>query len=373
MLQWAREDVGYTQEQAAAAIGVSLETLKRAEAGEHRLTLRQLQTAAKRYNCPIGYFYLKNRPYEKTYEPVPDFRVEPDFVGTDHYRLNLEIKKVRDRRAVFLELAETLDIEIPRFEQINTSNVRNAAKQIRERLGIRSKQISRLPISQVYPYWKSKVEQDGVLVYESQYIPDETGVIGVAIYYDVCPIILIKRGPRVNERKLFTLLHEYAHLLSGLSAINDTQSLTIRNESGDTTSIESRCNRLAAEILIPTDEVNLQRDDDVEPFELMERLSATFKVTYSTAAVALRQLGLIDQRELSDLLEMRQRETASRQALQQRKARIPRENLMRLDMGRPMFNLIRDAYSSGAIDVLDAAKILNLRVNKVEKLVSGDI
>ena len=58
-------------------------------------------------------------------------------------------------------------------------------------------------------------------VYGGLYIPEETGVIGVAISYKRCPIILIKRGGRYNARKLFTLLHEYAHLLKGQSAFND--------------------------------------------------------------------------------------------------------------------------------------------------------
>jgi len=51
--------------------------------------------------------------------------------------------------------------------------------------------------------------------------------------------------------------------------------------------------------------------------------------------------------------------------------RIPREVLMRLDLGRPMFNVVMEAYSSGVLDVFDASRILNLRVNKIDNLLAG--
>ena len=51
--------------------------------------------------------------------------------------------------------------------------------------------------------------------------------------------------------------------------------------------------------------------------------------------------------------------------------RMPRENIMRLDLGRPMFDAVLTAYSDGLLDVFDASKILNLRVKKIDKLVAG--
>ena len=58
MLVWAREEVGYSIEQAAEAIGLPVEKLEAAESEEHQLTLNQLRTAAEKYGCPFGYFYF---------------------------------------------------------------------------------------------------------------------------------------------------------------------------------------------------------------------------------------------------------------------------------------------------------------------------
>jgi len=373
MLIWAREEIGLSIEQAAEAVGVSVANLAAAESGERPLTLNQLRTAAEMYDCPYGYFYLSEPPHKKSFEPIPDFRAEPDYVGIDHYRLNLEIKRVRNRRETFLDLADDLELETKSFRLLSSSNSVNAGSLVRERLGITDSEISSLSIGDVYSYWKGKIEGDGVLVYESQYIPDVTGVIGAAIYYDIYPIILIKRGGTSNPRKLFTLLHEYAHLLKGRSAVNDKSSQTVELSDSEDVNLETACNRLAAEILIPSEKVNLAEYADLDPVAKMEYLSASFKVTYTTAAVCLKRLSLINNTELLYLFDLRSKAHAHKKAKSKKSGpvKIPRENLMRLDMGRPLFNAVLSAYGRGILDVFDASKILNLRIKKIDKLIGN--
>lgn len=371
MLTWAREEVGYTLGQAAEAISVSPETLAAAEAGEHQLTLKQLRTAAEKYECPFGYFYLSTPPYKKSFEPVPDYRIEPGVIGKQHPRLNLEIKRARDRRSTYLELAQSLDIDAPIFQRRNDISEPTIGSRIRERLGVVDAELSSLDFDNAYSYWKTKIECDGVLVYESQYIPDESGVIGAALYYPVCPVILIKRGPTYNARKLFTMLHEYAHLLLGISAINDASAQVIREPSSDRASVEATCNQLAANILIPPEKINPRDYSTLPPLSQMERLAHTFKVTYTTAAVCLRQMGLINQDEFSELLSIRRQAYELDSSKQKKDVKIPRETLMRLDMGRPMFDVVLRAYSTGLLDIFDASKVLSLRIHKIDKLISG--
>jgi Zn-dependent peptidase ImmA (M78 family) len=370
MLIWAREEIGYTIQQASEATGISEAILIAAEAGEHKLTLNQLRLAAEKYDIPFGYFYFSEPPHKNSFKPVPDFRIEPNFRGNNHYRLEYEIKKCRDNREVFLELAQSLNEEINAFKVIQPKMSGNVGSEVRERLSISDRDISSLTYDDSYNYWKGKIEADGVLVYESQYIPDETGVIGVAIFYEVLPVILIKRGPYFNERKLFTLLHEYAHLLHGKSAINDASSLTIDESVSNETNIEVICNKLAAEILVPSEKVVPDAYTKLELVEKMVLLAKTFKVTYSTAAVCLKRAKLIDYSQLQQLLALRKKEVDKRKTEVRQSPQIPREIINRLDMGRPMFNVVLNAYSTGLLDVFDTSKILNLRVNKIDRLVS---
>ena len=166
-------------------------------------------------------------------------------------------------------------------------------------------------------------------------------------------------------------MHEYAHLLKSTSAINDARSLTSNENESEIENVEAACNRLAAEILIPTEQVRLSEYHQLSSHEQMVRLAHEFKVTYSTAAVGLKRLGLIDETALTELLELRRKANQKPKTQKGEGVRIPREILMKLDLGRPMFAVVMEAYSSGLLDVFDASKILNLRVKKIDKLMSG--
>ncbi|MEX0617531.1 MAG: XRE family transcriptional regulator [Pseudohongiellaceae bacterium] len=369
MLIWARNEVGLTVEQASEILNISIASLKAAEADERPLTLVQLQKAAKEYDFPLGYFYFSNPPKEKSFEPVPDYRIAPELIGQELPKLQTEIRKVRNRRELYMDLASELGIEVPRFQYYSDARQIDPIR-VRDRLGISTLALRSMPINQVYGYWKSKIEDDGVLVYESQYIPKASGVIGAAIFYPELPIILVKRGGGDKERKLFTLLHEYAHLLMGQSAINDKQSTLIEDGRNRESSLESVCNEVASQILVPQELVDVDEYRRMEPQEMMAKLSEHFKVTYSTAAVCLKKLQLISSSSLQKLLQIRQQKHDEEQSAAGRKEiKIPREVISQLDLGKPMFNVVLRAYSEGILDVFDASKLLSLRVNKIDKLV----
>jgi len=198
-----------------------------------------------------------------------------------------------------------------------------------------------------------------------------SGVIGIAIYYDTYPMILIKRGGYANVRKLFTLMHEYAHLLIGRSGLSDASSQLIETSQTDAEIVEAKCNQLAAEILVPSEKVDPAEYSRLNPEEKMELLAKKFMVTYSTAAVCLKRRDLITGTELNGLLTLRKKAFEEKQKKTKGDTKIPRENLMRLDMGKPMFSVVLSAYESGILDVFDASNILNLRVKKIDKLITG--
>ena len=117
MLKWARDE-----------IGISEETLQLAESGKKSLTLNQLRNAAEKYDCPFGYFYFDNPPHEKTYKPIPDYRINPGHEQKEHYRLNLELKKARDHRDVFLDLLKTINQKGKIFITLKQKKAKNISK-----------------------------------------------------------------------------------------------------------------------------------------------------------------------------------------------------------------------------------------------------
>ncbi len=71
---------------------------------------------------------------------------------------------------------------------------------------------------------------------------------GFSLYFDVVPVIVVN-GADAARGGLFTLLHEYAHLLLHTGGLCDTVT-----DLGATTPdrrLEARCNAIAAAILMP--------------------------------------------------------------------------------------------------------------------------
>jgi Zn-dependent peptidase ImmA (M78 family) len=71
---------------------------------------------------------------------------------------------------------------------------------------------------------------------------------GFSIIDDVIPIIGIKRGGETPHSKIFTLFHEFGHILLNEGALCDLSEKTAIE-------VEKWCNAFSAEVLVPTAEL----------------------------------------------------------------------------------------------------------------------
>lgn len=71
-IQWAREEVGLSQEQLAKMLGCSQPTLSNCEKGKSRVHLAQLQKLAELLNKPASYFLEAMEPFNLEAEPVSE-------------------------------------------------------------------------------------------------------------------------------------------------------------------------------------------------------------------------------------------------------------------------------------------------------------
>lgn len=69
----------------------------------------------------------------------------------------------------------------------------------------------------------------GILVFETKNVA-ESEMSGCSIYYDCCPIILLN-GKNYHNRRIFTLMHELAHLIQGDSTICDVDKYNEKKHS----------------------------------------------------------------------------------------------------------------------------------------------
>jgi Zn-dependent peptidase ImmA (M78 family)/transcriptional regulator with XRE-family HTH domain len=256
MLVWARETASLSQEEVARSLGVPVERVQEWERGEDSPTVSQLRRLADKCKRPLSVFYLPEPP--QGFQALRDFRRLP---GAQDRRfspqLAYEVRAAYERRLVALEVFEDLGEAPPQLGVAGapSDDPEVMARRLRERLGITLTQQARWN-NETFRGWRDAVETAGVLVFVlggAHHQVDLEEMRGFAIAEDPLPVVVVNGKDRTPGR-VFTLLHELAHVALGQSAIeNDV-------EAGDALppparNLERFCNRVAAAVLMPRDEL----------------------------------------------------------------------------------------------------------------------
>lgn len=252
------------------------------ESGEKKPTLKQLETYAKATRTPVGYFFLPEPPEEPL--PIPDFRTmggrpvarpSPDLIEM--------VLACQDRQEWFRDYAQATGAEQLPFVGSATvdSPIVETAAAIRQKLGFDLDARRRCPTwTEALRVFIGQADGIGVLVMCSGIVMNNTHrqldpreFRGFALVDDRAPLVFIN-GKDSKAAQMFTLAHELAHVWLGQSAISDSNVAT-RNQNA----IETWCNRVAAEMLVPLEAVtgNL-RGAEALP-DTVARLTRIFKVS----------------------------------------------------------------------------------------------
>ena len=301
VLKWARERrIRLEIDHAAKKLKIESERLEAWENGTEQPTFAQLKNIAKLYKTHISIFYLSEPPTD--FQPLTDYRVLPEQLATDEeqvYRLNANIIEVFERRETLIELYELLE-EPPPEITLNVNkreDPRQAAKKIIGFLEVNRTQLQRAndPYAAL-KFWKQTVESKGILGCQTSvntHLSVELKTVrGFCIAERPFPVIVVNPKDSPYGR-IFTLIHELVHIALGESVIQNTNFEEANSPNLDP--IEVFCNQVAAEVLVPENElleiVNLET--------LQEDLSKTSKFFHVSPEVIMRRLltlGMISRR-----------------------------------------------------------------------------
>lgn len=294
MLRWARGRVGFDLQVAAKAAHVKPEQLESWEMGNGFPTFKQAQNVAHALHAPFGFFFLQQPPEEPPL--LPDLRT----VGgapVDKPSVNLldTVKHTLQRQAWYAEYQQDQGAQpLPFIAKFQTNTAPHiVANDIRQVLGVDIEQGQR----QRDDYQRELIqgaEAAGILVMRSGIVGNNTRrkldvgeFRGFAISHAVAPVVFINAADAPAAR-LFTLLHELAHLWLGSSGISNAAP-------GNTHQVEVACNAIAGEFLAPA-ETFIQAWANAAP-ELPVRLTEVAKHFHVSQMVVMRRaldLGLID-------------------------------------------------------------------------------
>jgi Zn-dependent peptidase ImmA (M78 family)/transcriptional regulator with XRE-family HTH domain len=378
VLKWARESARMTEEIAAAKVSVTVEKLREWENGTNQPTIRQAQTLAKSYKRPFALFFLPEIP--KDFQPLQDFRKS----GSKSLTTSsiFIIREIQQKQAwisdVYSENQEEKLSFVGRFN-IN-DNPQKVAKDILNTLNINPAFYkSDNPIKE----WIDAAESKGIFISRTSFIHsrlklDSRELQGFAIADPLAPFVFVN-SEDWNAPQLFTLVHELAHIWIAQTGISNEIEPDLK-EKDKFHPVELFCNEVAANALMPKEIVLNYEAKSFASSKNVFKIAKQLGVSSFALLVRALNLEIISTSEYkklkiqaeSDFAEYLRIE-AEKKAKQKEKEKPggPNYFLLQLNRNSRLFTqTVLDAFRGGYIEPTLASNLLNVQVNKFQKLES---
>jgi len=376
VLKWARESARMSEAIAAAKISVSVEKLKEWEEGKSQPTINQAQSLAKAYKRPFALFFLPDIP--RDFQPLQDFRKK----GSKELTTSsiFIIREIQQKQAWISEVyAENDEIKLPFVGRFTMNdNPQIVAKDILKTLNIDpGRYKTEIPIKE----WIDAAESIGIFISRTSFIHsrlklDAEELQGFAISDIYAPFIFVN-SEDWNAPQLFTLVHELAHIWIAETGISNEIEPQVRSKD-QFHPVELFCNEVAANALMPYEIVMGYGLDIYQNSKKV--FTASKQLGVSSFALLVRALNLklisppVYQKLKSqadiDYTEFLKRE-ADKKAKNKEKEKPggPNYFLLQLNRNSRLFTqTVLDAFHGGNIEATVASNLLNVQVNKFQKL-----
>ena len=375
LLVWAREEAGFTREEAAQRIKRPSDAIRRWEEGETQPTLRQAEALAKIYGLPFSIFSLpappQLPPLAAEYRRLPGVRA-----GAESPELRSAVRRLVQRRRIALHLyAELGDepIDFPLRAHLR-EDPEAAGVSLRAALGIPvSSQLGWESEFVAYRAWREAVEGLAVLVCQ---FPGKGlgGIRGTSILRFPLPVIGIS-SKELALSKPFTLLHELVHVALAASQ-EESPALTEVGSETHWLEVERFCETAAGAALMPKND--FAQDPDVVQqlrignwsIEAMRRTARRFRVTPTAAATRALRLGLMGPRNYSAWKNAWDAYQAAHPPRPSFAIVTPAQKAVGRN-GPLLTSLVLSALSNEQISSTDAANFLDVGFGHVETLRKG--
>lgn len=216
---------------------VSEDELRDQVSGNQNISGSALKTISSELAVPPFVLFMEVVPTLES--PIVDFRSN-NIKEIARSRVTIESIEYARRiqeRAIQFDHADNLVLSS--VEQIKSSAF---ALEIRQSLGIKDiDQIESATPSVFYAISRAAIERTGVFVLHESFPPEDGS--GFCLADTTCKIIVVNTRRQTPGRRLFTLMHEFAHAL--LRSTGTSDPFVTAN------SIEKACNQFAANFLMP--------------------------------------------------------------------------------------------------------------------------
>ena len=386
VIKWAREKAHYSLEVASKKIGVSPEKLREWESGKNYPTLTQARKVSLTYRRPLAIFYLPHPP--KDFPLLKDFRTVEGKAPKYSPPLVFLMRQIQERQVWLSQhLQEQGHNKLPFIGSISVkTSVKTAAQSIINTIWGNEKQYSDLldktrNTETLLTYWINQCERKGIFISRASNLNSRNPIPvqearGFVISDQYAPFIFINSKDSHNA-KLFTLLHELAHLWLDISGVPDHFPINYKTKKSN---IESFCNQIAAEILMPQKKIKIFSEVSgwtaQELKEFVNKHCKKFKVSSLALLVRLKSLSLIKSQIFEVLKQECIKESEQyRKNMEQRMKRNkggPPANLLKIYAnGESFTKIVFFSYKEGMLTGRETSNLLDMKLGSLEKAIES--
>jgi len=369
-LQWCCDTLGIDIDSLSKDISISHQTLEQAMKSQAVLSVKQLEKIANFFKRSLLFFIDPSKIQEEKIYSV-QFRTINNQAPIHSPKLRAFIERIEKQRRVYLGLLE--DLKEPVEENwhsklaLNTKDIKQISANIRQWLD--------LPPKYGFDELRYAVESKGILVFVSNgyngkwQIEKSEHVRGFSLYYDVMPIIVIKK--QSDGAQAFTLMHELAHLLLHKESSIDNEENFYHYQGR-----EKEANEFAGNLLIPDSFLNqidistLLRIEIVSYDSYLDGFKKKWCVSGEAILMRLLTNNMIHQKIYKDYRNYKKEQSEKIQQLESKP--IPRQYRHRepINMfGKAYVCTVLDAFHNNHITLAKASTYLdNLKITDVRKL-----
>lgn len=370
VLEWARIDAALSLQEAAEKLGFkdsrlseASEKLRAIESGEVEVSKSQLEKMSRVYRKSLLVLYSSQIP--KKQEIAMDFRKKISTVTErEESLLDTMILDYSVRQSILVgSITEDEDYRPLTF--IGSSNIQASTEIIKNLVmsvtGFHLKIYRESKtIDDAFNYARKCVENSGTFVIlagnlGSYHTTLSTDVFrGFSLVDNFAPIVVINS----NDAKgalVFTLFHEFTHLILGQSSVSN---------GNDSLEIERVCDRVAGDLLINISDYESFHLDTNADFEqaltAVEDFANKVKLSYTAAAYNLLKRKFID-KQLYERLEIYYREKyfADRREKGKEKKKGPKYQVLKnYQNGKLLTGTVSELLGDGSMTYRDASKVL---------------
>jgi len=362
IIKWCIETSGWDIPQLSKKLKVSEEIIKKWITNEKHPTLQQLKLLARHTKRSLSIFFLPSPPKEK---PLPkDYRTLPGKIGVFSPETFLAIREARRLQNIARTLLEDLGLPIKSSaEPINLDkDPREIAQEYRKKFQLNEVQRPWKNAYDAFNFLRREIEKLNIFVFQiSMPIEDARGFT----LLDEEPFVITVNSKENIEPRLFTLMHEFGHILLRESGIDTPEKSLILPEKMKFNRIETWCNEFASEVLFPQSVAKRVLEENKSRIldeETLKKLTKTYTISRTMLLYSALKLGYLSKKKYEEMVK--------RIKIDEQKGFVLPERRCITEKGEKFVSLVETNLENKNITFDQALEYLGIKARHYEKILN---